>query len=378
MPVHLLPVLLVLGTVYFLLLSVSNIIWLRLSYRRPRRTSGGLVSVLVPARDEEANIARCLDSLLEQSYGRYEIVVLDDQSTDRTWEIVSGYAARHPGLVRVVRGRPLPREGWCGKPHAMQQLAEHAAGEYLLFTDADTVHGRDSVSWAVSNLEAHGVDFLSGYVSQELSSFGERLIVPATYIMTTMIMPLWLIPAVRAPGLSFAVGQLVAFRRRAFEAIGGYASVSGQITEDTWVAREVKRAGFRTIFLDVRRHVACRMYQGYRGAFEGISKNLYDYFKNRPVFFTVAVSLLVFFVVLPLGLLLLHLLGGDLPGARLSAVSVGLFQLTWALALYDRGLAWWVPFLYPLLFLHLLYMGWRSFGRVSAGAGVVWKSRVYR
>jgi chlorobactene glucosyltransferase len=134
-----LHILLPLGAVYFFLLAASNIIWLRLSSRKPRRRSGKRVSVLIPARNEEANLARCLDSLVEQSYENYEIIVLDDQSTDGTWEILSDYAERYPGLVRAVRGRPLPERGWNGKPHAMQQLSELATGEYYLCTDADTV-----------------------------------------------------------------------------------------------------------------------------------------------------------------------------------------------------------------------------------------------
>ncbi len=372
-----LQVLFVLGTTYFLFLSISNIIWLRLSSRKPCITTGGKVSVLIPARNEEKNIGRCLESLLVQTYSNYEIVVLDDQSSDGTWDILSGYAERYPGLIRAVRGNPLPHNGWYGKPYAMQQLSEYASGEYFLFTDADTVHSRESISWAVSNIERHKADCMSGYVFQELNTFGELLIVPATYIMTTMILPLWLIAATRAPMLSFAIGQLIMFRRRAFDAIGGYSSVSERISDDIFIARELKKEGFRLIFLDIRRHIKCRMYEGYRESFNGFSKNIYDFFKNRPAFFTAATTSLVFFVVLPFLLLPFQLLTGN-PAAQLTSLSVMTFLLAWALAVYDRGLKWWVPFLYPLLFLHLLYMVWRSFGRVTAKRGVVWKGRVIR
>ena len=294
-----LQILFVLGTTYFLFLSISNIIWLRLSSRKPGRTTGGKVSVLIPARNEEKNIGLCLESLLVQTYSNYEVVVLDDQSSDGTWDVVSGYAERYPGLIRAVRGNPLPDNGWYGKPHAMQQLSEYASGEYFLFTDADTVHSVESISWAVSNIEWHKADCMSGYVFQELSTFGELLIVPATYIMTTMILPLWLIAATRAPMLSFAIGQLIMFRREAFDAIGGYSSVSERISDDIFIARELKKEGFRLIFLDIRRHIRCRMYEGYRESFNGFSKNIYDFFKNRPAFFTAAATSLVFFVVLP-------------------------------------------------------------------------------
>ncbi len=361
---------------WFLLLSVSNIVWLRLSSRKPARTRGRMVSVLVPARDEERNIERCLRSLLDQGYRDYEIVVLDDQSTDRTGEIVERMARENPGRLRIVKGRPLSG-GWYGKPHAMQQLAEAARGDYLFFTDADTEHGPDSIAWAVTNLEWHGADCLSGYVFQKLGSLGEQFIVPATYIMSAMVLPLWLIAALPSPVFSFAIGQLIVFRREAFDAIGGYSRVRGEISDDLAIARELKRAGFREVFLDPRRHVRCRMYEGYRASFDGLSKNIYDIARHRSLLFAAAITLLACFVVLPLALLPIQILTGN-PAVPLTAAGVLAFLLAWSLVLYDRGLQWWVPLLYPVLTVHLLYMAWWCTLRAGAGRGVVWKGRTLR
>jgi chlorobactene glucosyltransferase len=366
-----------LGTLYFLLLSLSNILWLRLSSRTPRVTNGAMVSVLVPARNEEKNLGACLDSLLDQSYESYEIVVLDDQSTDATWEIATSYEARFPGRVRAVPGEPLKPDGWNGKPHAMQQLSRAARGDYLLFTDADTVHGRQSVAWAVTNIEAHDADCVSGYVFQEMNSLGERCIVPATYLMSAMFLPLWLITASPAPSFSFAIGQVIVFRRRAFEAIGGYERVSGTISDDLAIARELKKAGYREVFLDIRRHVRCRMYDGYRASFNGISKNIYDIARHNSLLFALAVTLLATFVVLPLALLPIQILSGS-PAAQFTLLCVALFLLSWALVLWDRGLPWWIPLLYPVLFIHLLYMAWWSSAQAITGQGVVWKGRTLR
>ena len=346
--IRLLHYLAAIAALYFFLLAVSNIIWLRLSSRRPRSRSGGKVSVLIPARNEERNIGRCLDSLLQQTYQDYEILVLDDQSTDRTWPILSRYAQDHPDRVQAVRGKPLPEACWSGKAHAMHQLAHLAHGEYLLFTDADTVHSSESISWAVTNLEWHRVDFISGYISQELGSFGEALLVPIMYLMTAVIMPIWLIPVTRTPLLSFAVGQVVMFRRKGYESIGGYASVSGEISDDIHIARQMRKAGFRTIFLDIRRHVRCRLYHGFHEAFHGLTKNISDFLNHK----------------------ILSLVSGSL--------AVALFQLTWCLVLYDRGLKWYVPFLYPLLFVFGLVMMWRGYKKHRSGVGLIWKGRVVR
>ena len=365
-----------LGAVYFLLLSISNVVWLRLSSRKPMLHTGGKVSVLVPARNEERNLAACLDSLLDQTYGNYEILVLDDQSTDGTWEIARRYEGRFPGRVRALRGEPLP-DNWLGKPHAMQQLGRQAAGDYLLFTDADTVHGRQSIAWAVTNLEAHRADCVSGYVQQEMATLGEQFIVPATYIMSAMLLPLWLIATLPMPSLSFAIGQLLVIRRAAFEAIDGCERVRGEITDDLAMARELKRAGFKEVFLDIRRHVRCRMYDGYRASFQGMSKNIYDIARNRTLLFAAAVTLLVTCILLPLALLPIQILSGG-SGAGRTVLCVGSFLLAWTVVLYDRGLRWWAPFLYPVLFLHLLYMAWWSIMQAFSGRTVLWKGRALR
>jgi chlorobactene glucosyltransferase len=364
------------GTLAILIMSLTNIIWLRSSSCQADSTDRGLVSVLIPARNEEANIGRCLDSLLDQSYRNYEIIVLDDQSEDSTWQIISQYAHRFPKRIRAIRGVPLPG-GWYGKTHAMQYLSRYARGDYLLFTDADTLHSRESLAWAVTNINEHNADFLSGYVYQEVSTFGEALIVPTTYIMSAIVLPLWLIHRTTPSLLAFAVGQLVLFRRQAFDTIGGYSTVSEQISEDVFVARAVKKAGFRTVFLDIRDYVGCRLYRGYRESFDGIGKNIYDFFKNQPAFFASVASILAGFILLPLILIPIELNSGN-PLLRLSLFSVLTFLLAWSLTLYDRGQKWWLPLLYPLTFAHLFYMAWKSFGRVASQLGVEWKGRVLK
>jgi chlorobactene glucosyltransferase len=374
--IYLLHLLVALGTLSILAMSLANIVWMRSSGHAPLAADLGKVSVLIPARNEEANIRRCLDSLLDQSYSNYEIIVLDDCSKDRTWQILSDYARRFPQRIKAVRGTPLP-SGWCGKTHAMQLLSRYASGDYLLFTDADTTHSHQSVAWAVTNINEYKADFLSGYVQQDLQSFGEALIVPTTYIMSAILMPFWLVPRSNSPMVTMAVGQMVVFRREAFQAIGGYTAVAGQISEDIFIARAVKKAGYRTVFLDLREHVSCRMYEGYRSSFDGIGKNIYDFFKNQPALFASVASILIGFIVLPLILIPIEIRTGN-PLLRLSVFSVLTFVLAWSLTLYDRGLKWWVPFLYPLTFVHLLYMAWKSFGRAAAHVGIVWKGRVFK
>jgi chlorobactene glucosyltransferase len=150
--------------------------------------------------------------------------------------------------------------------------------------------------------------------------------------------------------------------------------VAGEITDDMAIVRVLKKAGFRQVFLDIRRYVSCRMYKGYRASFNGLSKNIYDFVRHRAVFFAAALTLLVTFVLLPLALLPIQALTGN-PAMQLTFLCVVTFLAAWSLVLWDRGMRWWTPFLYPVLFVHLLFIAWWSFAHAATGQGVVWKGR---
>ena len=366
-----------LAALYFFVLAVTNIVWMRLNCSPPRAGSTAMVSVLIPARNEEHNICRCLESLVAQTHANFEILALDDQSTDGTWSVIERFAREHPGRVTAIRGRPLPENGWHGKPHALHQLAERAAGEYLLFTDADTVHAPESISWAVANLESHHVDFLSAYTGQELGTFGEALLVPMMYLMTAVVMPIWMVTVPRAALFSFAIGQFVMIRREAYRAVGGYEAISRQINDDIAMARLVRRAGFRSIFLDARRQVRCRMYKGFHESYNGLTRSIGDFFNRRLVSLVSASVAIVLLFLLPYVFLVPSFVSGY-TGAGMLAASVLLFQVTWCIVLYDRGLRWYVPLLYPATFLFGLVMFWRGYGRLASGTGLNWKGRVVK
>jgi chlorobactene glucosyltransferase len=356
----------------FLFLSVSNTLYLWLSSKGPTLTAGPRVSVLVPARDEEDNIGRCLDSLLSQTYKDYEIVVYDDMSSDTTWGIISGYAARNH-RVRAVRGTHLP-EGWFGKPHAMQRLADCATGDFFLFTDADTVHGPHSVSWAVTNAISHRADAVSGYPRQTTRSFGEVAVLSNIYLNSVLFMPLWLIPVIKLPFASHIFGQYIMFRASVFKSIGGYASVRHQISEDVYIGRELKKRGHRLVFLDAKKHVSCRMYRGFHDAVEGIAKNIYDFFEKHVASILALTVFISGGLVLPVALLPIQVFihGAHIPVA---SVSVGLFLAAWSLFLYNRGTPWYAPLLYPFLFMLLIYIAWKSVFKDTFGKGYLWKGR---
>ena len=259
-----------------LLNGLINVIHLRRDRRLDRKGSPlpetpPLISVCVPARNEAGNVAACLESLARQDYPNYEVLVLDDCSTDQTAEIAEAVAAAQPHL-RVLRGHPLP-PGWIGKPHACHQLGAAARGEWLLFTDADTVFQPGTLRMALGRALKRQADLLTGLPALRAVGFWERISVPMLTVIALGVINIPIMERFKHPGIAAASGAFLFFRRRAYEAIGGHRCVRNQIVEDIGLARAARRGGLRLVMTDTSRHVSCRMYRSLSEVWEGFSKN---------------------------------------------------------------------------------------------------------
>jgi chlorobactene glucosyltransferase len=237
------------------------------------------VSILVPVRNEEENIRSCLQSLLEQDYPFFEVLVLDDQSRDGTLQILTDLASSQPKL-KILNGSPTPK-GMAGKNWACTQLADQAQGDLLFFTDADTLHMPGTLRSTVTALLGEEADMLTGFPRQLMGSWGERLLVPFFAWAFLCFTPLWLAYRLRLPALSSAVGQMMLFQRKAYQAIGGHAHLGSLHLDDLMLARRIKRAGFRWRVVNITDLVTCRMYQGSLAAFNGFAKNYFAVFDYR-------------------------------------------------------------------------------------------------
>jgi chlorobactene glucosyltransferase len=233
-----------------------------------------LVSVLVPARNEERCIELCIRSLCAQTYSSMEVIVLDDGSTDSTPEILDALLAEFPSRLSVIRGAPLP-EGWVGKPWACHQLALAAKGNVLLFTDADTMHQPTVVNAAVTTLMNDDIDFFSLVPYQEMRTWAEHAVIPMVHVLYTSYLPNNLILSHPSISLSAANGQFMCFKREAYEGIGGHSAVRNNIVEDIALAKALKRRGFRIALLDGHKDVSCRMYTSTKEVIAGFSKNFF-------------------------------------------------------------------------------------------------------
>ena len=364
---------------YFLLIATANIIGMRIHTSPPVKKDGPLVSVLVPARNEKPNIERCISFLQKQDYCNYEILVIDDNSEDNTYEImkrISGQDSR----VHAFKGDPPPAQ-WNGKTYALETLVKHAKGEILLFTDADTIHTNTSISWAVSNMEATGADLISGYVGQELKTIGERITVPLIYFLTGFLIPLFLGKIFKSGYFSLAVGQYIAIKKDVYLETGGFAKVKNKTSEDVFLTRHLKRSGYKTEFLDITDQVFCHMYNGYRAAVHGIGKNMYDFMgKNPVVLILIALTIFLFFC-LPFPILVCSLLlqlFTDMYNPFLNQLIAAhiLFTIVWLVIFTGRRINILNTIAWPVMYLNLFFMVLWSFYRTVSGKGFVWKDRV--
>ncbi len=225
------------------------------------------VSVIIPARNEEVCLGVCLESLVAQMGVGFEIIVVDDFSTDRTPKVAKSFKN-----VRVIQPPPLP-SGWTGKNNALVTGAALALGDWLLFTDADTVHAPGSLARSVAEAKHRRVEMLSYSPSQVVESFWERAVMPVIFAELAATFR----PAdVNDPASSIAAanGQYILISRKAYDVVGGHSSIATELLEDVALASAVKLSGHRIYFRNAGDIVRTRMYRNFEQLREGWMKNL--------------------------------------------------------------------------------------------------------
>ena len=362
----------------FLMFPLSIALWNSVTYRHlgdyrvmPRTPK---VSVLVPARNEEGNIEQCIGSLLEQEYPDFQVIALDDNSTDGTWRVLEKLAARNDRLT-LVKGKPLPK-GWLGKHWACHQLALIATGELLLFTDADTCHKPQALRHAVSALLSEDTGLLSVLPHQQVRSWAERLAIPVVWWSIFSFLPLALAYRLKAPRLSFANGQFMLFSRHSYELIGGHAAVKNTVVDDLALVRNIKSANLRWRILDGKNYVRCRMYRNFRQVVDGLSKNLFAAFDyNIPVYVFIWLWLGLVFIEPPAVILSAFLGFGTSSFSTViawSTIAVSLFL--WTLSYRQFHFPLWQVLLYPITISFFILIALRSMAVTLSGKRL-WKER---
>jgi cellulose synthase/poly-beta-1,6-N-acetylglucosamine synthase-like glycosyltransferase len=354
------------------------IVNLRLYHRPPERLAEDadrpLLSVCIPARDEEANIEACVRSVLDGSYASCEVLVYDDQSTDATPEILARLRAEDD-RVKLVETVPLP-EGWAGKQHACWRMARVAQGEWMLFTDADVRFSADMLERTYAHARSQDIGLLSTFPRQITRSFGERLLVPMIFFILFSYLPMWRMRQTSDPSTSAACGQFLFVRRDAYDASGGHEAFRDSYHDGVMMPRAVRRAGFKSDLFDGQDLASVRMYRGFAQSWMGFAKNAFEGLGS--------VGLLVFltfvhivghagpFVVLALGLA--GVVADDLAVAfSCVACAAMLLERSLLSARFRQGV--WPVVLHPIGVVAMTAVQWHSWW-LSVRGRRAWRGRV--
>jgi chlorobactene glucosyltransferase len=339
------------------------------------------VSIIVPARNEERNIRRCVTSLLEQDYPYFEVIVVDDGSTDGTGAILDEIACFHPrgDCLWVLRLRELP-QGWAGKPHALHAGVQESHGDWLLFTDADTWHAPSALRTSVTRATGEGIDLLTLGSSQELPGFWDRVMMPLAYLGISMQYPSRLVNDPNSP-VAIANGQYILIRRAVYDALGGYArpDLRSTVLDDRDLARAVKESGFRLRFVDGRDLVRVHMYHGLADTWRGWRKNAFLGSRGGLAFIFLQLIGLPLVSIMPF---LLPLLMRVSRRTKREANVLTLLELgpllAYRLWINDAmDVPWYYAFTHPLagaLFTGILA---QSTWRILTRKGIDWRGRTY-
>ncbi|MBS2022278.1 MAG: glycosyltransferase, partial [Deltaproteobacteria bacterium] len=269
--------------------------------RRLEREDPLPLTIAVPARNEARVLDACLLSLVAQPAAA--ILVLDDDSTDATAEIVRAWSARD-GRVRLLQSQGPPA-GWLGKPHACHQLTQAARTPWLLFVDADVCLEPGACASLLAAAREADAQLVTAVPRQVVRSFAERLVVPLLHLVYFALAPLFFVPRLRDPRVVAANGQVLLVQREAHLGFGGHShpAVRAAVVEDVALCREGKRAGLRVLFADATEVARCRMYTSAQEVRQGFVKNLYLGIGATPLRALLVAGLLAWAFLLPCAVL---------------------------------------------------------------------------
>jgi len=343
-----------------------------------------LISICIPARNEERNIRACVEAVLDQDYPNLEVIILDDCSIDSTLEILHQLAAGGNNL-RIINGSDLP-DGWVGKPHALYQASASAKGDWLCFVDADTFLSPTALSSCYAKAIETGADMFTTMNFQVLGSFWEKAILP---LVITALSVGFAPRKVNDPGTKDAIsnGQFIMIKRSVYDAIGGHGRVRDSIVEDKAISEQVKWNGYRLIIANGMKVVRTRMYTSLPEIWEGWTKNIYLGLSDQPslmilgVFGAILAMLASLFLpVWPFLGLVWHMNDGEWMAAFVVIESL----LLWAYLLYERAkvavhmkISPWHALTTPLGAGVFGAMMFTSAWKVISGQGVTWRGRRY-
>ncbi|MBL9166389.1 MAG: glycosyltransferase [Verrucomicrobiales bacterium] len=332
------------------------------------------VSVLIPARNEEANLPATLESVLSNAGVDLELIVLDDHSSDRTAAIVREFQARD-SRVRLEAAPPLP-PGWCGKQHACHVLSRLSNRRWLVFMDADVRLHPQALQQMVRFMEESRADLASGIPRQETGSFSEKLLIPLIHFILLGFLPMHAMRRSASPSFAAGCGQLFVACRRAYRECGGHSKIPATLHDGLRLPRVFRQAGFRTDLFDATPLATCRMYRNGSEVWCGLAKNAIEGLaapkRILPMSFLLAGGQVLPWIVALAGW---SALGNLERGAALTAIALAMVPRLLSVRRYHQSLVG--ALLHPVGILALLLIQWFALVQYALGRPATWKGRSY-
>ena len=329
------------------ILGVINLIFIKKPIVYSQNNISSLVSVLIPARNEEVNIKRCLYSLIDQSYKNLEIIVLDDDSDDQTYNIVKDISKNFSSIKLIKGERKL--NGWTGKNWACHQLSKFAKGDFLLFIDADTKLQKNTISETVSEMNNNDVDLISLFPNRITNTAIDKIISVTIGWFIFSCLPI--IFSNRNPMFSSAFGQFLLFRKGAYFSIGGHESIKDKILDDFELGRLITKRGYNLNVFDGTERISTFSYSTEKEALDGLSKSIFPFFNNKLIPFLILLILFLSMGLMPIFIMMGEFFGSKLTKSKemIAYFTWGLITLSWSISSYrsKQGIRYGI--LYPFV-----------------------------
>jgi glycosyltransferase involved in cell wall biosynthesis len=328
------------------------------------------LTVIVPARNEAADIAACLQSLLQQDYTNLQIIAVNDRSTDSTGTIMEALAAEYPAKLHILHITELP-PGWLGKPHAMAVSARQATSEYLLFTDADILFRPDALRRSLAQAVATNADHFVTLPTPIVKTHGEGMLLGFLQVLGLWATRPWRAAQPNATRDFIGIGAFCLLRASAYRQLGGFEAFRMEILEDLTLARCVKLAGLSQRVAVSPGLVKVHWASGAIGVVNVMTKNLFAVFRFHISFLLIACAWLALFYFAPIAFL-------AWPSTRIPAI-ITLAAIAWLYRLSGRlsGISAWYTILFPISAALFIYSLLRSMFITLKQGGVIWRGTFY-
>ena len=319
-----------------------------------------LISILIPARDEEENIHRCINSLLKQSYSNIEVVVLDDDSEDNTFALakeISDLDSR----VSVYKGNKVP-SGWLGKNWACHQLSEKANGEFLLFLDSDTKLSPNVLSDSMNMHINEDLDILNLFPKRKASTFIDKIISVTIGWMIFSWIPIFLANTSKFPFFSAAFGQFLLFKRDSYNLIGGHKTIKVEILDDFELGRNISRNKLKLKMINGVKDIETFSYNSEKEALRGFSRTIFPFFYQSLIGFLILWFLFISMTFIPFLMIFVEFFNITLDENKNSLILLiwTLLSCSWVLAALRSKQSIFLAILFPFAMLVTSIIGFYS------------------